>query len=273
MWNDPTKSTFSFTSISSALRSNACCVLSLVSVWFKAPNNLFRTTMKTLKMNEYWSFRLNPLTGWFGINCSCLTECHSNWEGPCFGMTVQKCPRLGGLCRGWAVPFFRGQTDTTAQQPFVPALLKRCGLFIVYFLFHFVYSAPVSTSISFIPLFFPHTMSHHLLSLALFVSWHAECCQPITDTRCLFISISKNRKTLQFFILLCAICPRFHITEHDAFNRACGSAVGNVPVLSMGLYLTRASVMQKPCGWVTNVLFFSPVYFLFHYFSVSPRKH
>lgn len=177
-------------------------------------------------MNEYWSFRLNPLTGWFGIKCSCLTECHSNWEGPCFGMTVQKCPRLGGLCRGWAVPFFRGQTDTTAQQPFVPDLLKRCGLFIVYFLFQFVYSAPVSTSVSFIPLFFPLTMSHHLLSLALFVSWHAEYCQPITDTRCLFIFISKNRKTLQFFILLCAICPRFHITEHDAFNRAVALLLG-----------------------------------------------
>lgn len=69
-------------------------------------------------------------------------------------------------------------------------------------------------------------MSHHLLSLALFVSWHAEYCQPITDTRCLFIFISKNRKTLQFFILLCAICPRFHITEHDAFNRAVALLLG-----------------------------------------------
>lgn len=30
---------------------------------------------------------------------------HSSWAGPCFSMTLQNCPGLGGFCRGWAAPF------------------------------------------------------------------------------------------------------------------------------------------------------------------------
>lgn len=74
------------------------------------------------------------------------------------------------FCRGWAAPFFVGQTGTAAQRPFVPTLFKCCGLVIKVrasrvrrpswnwgnyclcsFIPYFVFS--IATTISFIPLF------------------------------------------------------------------------------------------------------------------------
>jgi len=96
---------------------------------------------------------------------------------------------------------------------FQPHLDAVCFLFLCWVFFVFFVSVSTTPSDS------PLTMSKHLLSCLLFVSRHAEPCQPFTDTHCLFTFISLKQENPSVFISFCAIyLPRFLLFSFCPLN-------------------------------------------------------